>query len=184
MRPDGARVSAGELDDVTLARAQRGDDDAFRALVARYQQPVFAYLHRMLGRTDAQEVEDLAQESFVRVHRGLARFAPAGSARLSTWILTIATRVALNHLRRRRPRAGALPEDLPEPRAEAAIALVVREALARMTPDHRAILLLREIHGLEYQEISQALGIDAGTVRSRLSRAREALRAALSEGEP
>src|SRR5215213_1464126 len=92
-----------ELDEVTLARAQRGDRAAQAMLVERYQRPVFALLSRMVGRERAL-VEDLAQETFLRVLRSLAGFTVNGPARLSTWIVTIATRLALDHLRRRAPR--------------------------------------------------------------------------------
>src|SRR5262245_22493003 len=174
-----------DVDDVTLGRAQRGDDDAFREVVACHQQAVFAYLWRMIGpRGDRALVEDLVQDTFVRVHRGLPRFAARGPATLRTWILTIATRVALNELRRARPRTEPLDRRaraVAQPRGDAALGLIVRDALDRMTPDHRAVLVLREYHDLDYAEIACALAIDIGTVRSRLSRAREALRAALSE---
>src|SRR5690349_21305814 len=91
-----------ELDELTLARAQRGDEASCRSMVGRYQGPVFAMLGRRLGSDGL--VEDLAQETFLRVFRALPGFRPAGRARLSSWILTIATRLALDELRRRRPR--------------------------------------------------------------------------------
>src|SRR5262245_43876421 len=185
-----ARQSAppvDELDDLTLARAQRGDAAAYRDLVLCYQRRVFAYLWPMLGRAEVALVEDVAQDTFVNVHRGLGRFDRGGAARLGTWILTIATRVALNHLRRKplgTEPLGPAADAVPGGGTDAAVALAVRDALDRMTPDHRAILLLREVHGLDYQEIAAALELDLGTVRSRLSRARAALRAALSEDTP
>ncbi|HKE13731.1 MAG TPA: sigma-70 family RNA polymerase sigma factor, partial [Kofleriaceae bacterium] len=91
---------AAELDALTLRRAQRGEQAACRALVERYQRPVFALLHRMVGAGRADRVEDLAQETFLHVFRSLAGFAPLGPARLSTWILTIASRRAVDELRR------------------------------------------------------------------------------------
>ena len=127
-------------------------------------------------------IEDLTQDTFVRVHRGLPRFVVVGPARLSTWILTIATRVALNALRRPRLRIEALGRRARAVAAEApdaALGMIVREALDRMTPDHRAILLLREVHQLSYEEIADALEIDLGTVRSRLSRAQPPIERAL-----
>jgi RNA polymerase sigma-70 factor, ECF subfamily len=185
MRPQLRTVkpSTRDVDDVTLARAQRGDPAAFREVVGCYQQVVFAYLWRMLGRGDRGLVEDLTQETLVRVHRGLPRFSPAGPARLVTWILTIATRVALNELRRQVPRTEPIGKRAREvaDRGDAALGLIVRDVLDRMTPDHRAVLVLREYHQLEYHEIAGVLAIDVGTVRSRLSRARAALRAALLE---
>jgi RNA polymerase sigma-70 factor, ECF subfamily len=173
------------VDDLTLARAQRGDAAAFRALVVAYQQPIFAFLWRMLGtRADRTVVEDLVQDTFVRVHRGLPRFQRTGPATLKTWLLTIATRVALNELRVRRPITTALDAKaraIAGPREDAAAAIAVRAALETLSPDHRAVLVLREYHDLDYAEIASVLAIDVGTVRSRLSRAREALRAAFGE---
>ena len=171
-----------DLDDLTLARAQRGDEAAFRELVRRYGQTVFAFLWRMLGhRAERMLVEDLTQETFVRVHRALAGFSLAGPARLETWILKIATRVAHNELRKKPVATEPLESYVAVDCSDARLAMIVCEALEQMTPDHRAILVLREYHELDYAEIAEALGIDLGTVRSRLSRARDALRAALSE---
>src|SRR5512146_2445596 len=99
-----ARSAApGELDELTLRRAQRGDQRAWRDLVERYQQPVHAVIWRLLAGRAQHRAPDLAQETFVRVLRALQRFDPAGPAKLSTWILTIATRLALNELRRPEP---------------------------------------------------------------------------------
>ena len=98
-----------DLDDLTLARAQRGDRQAFRALVERYQRPVFALLGRMLLRAGRESiVEDLAQETFVRVFRSLASFGADGRRNVSAWILTIAARLAIDELRRDPRRAEPL----------------------------------------------------------------------------
>ena len=164
-----------------MRRAQRGDRDAWRALVERYQAPVFALVGRMLGRQSPQ-LEDVAQDAFLAVFRALPSFAASGPARLSSWILAIASRRAIDELRKRR--------DVAEARAEIAvhgdhgrreIALAIERAVADLQPEYRAAFLLREYHELEYAEIAEALGIDLGTVKSRLSRARQALRAALAE---
>src|SRR3954471_11351835 len=96
------RHDTGELDQLTVVRAQRGDHSAQTALIERYQRPVFSLLSRML-RGEHALTEDLAQDTFLRVLRGLPGFDVAGPARLSTWVLTIATRLALDHLRRRAP---------------------------------------------------------------------------------
>jgi RNA polymerase sigma-70 factor (ECF subfamily) len=176
-----------ELDAVTLRRAQRGEADACRALVERYQRPVFALLHRMLG---PAQVEDLAQETFLDVFRALGGFAPLGPARLSTWILTIATRRAIDALRRRPPPAEPLDQAAAElygpGRADdaserARVAGAIERAVRGLSPEQRATLLLREYHGLEYAAIARALEVDVGTVKSRLSRARAALRAVLAD---
>jgi RNA polymerase sigma-70 factor (ECF subfamily) len=179
--------SPGELDELTLRRAQRGEADACLALVRRYERPVFALLSRMLGGR-RQLVQDLAQETFLRVFRALARFKVLGPARLSTWILTIATRLALDELRKRLlTEPLALADKLPSPaRADdearrRRLGEAIARAVGELAPDYRAVFLLREYHELGYDEIARALDVDLGTVKSRLSRARSALRDALSE---
>jgi len=183
---DRARQSSDELDEVTLRRAQRGDDDACRALVERYQTAVFALLSRLLGAGRRAQVEDLAQETFLQVFRGLAGFTPLGPARLSTWILTIASRRAIDELRRPERRTELPAEPIALERADEGairreVGAAVQRAVAGLSPEYRAAFLLREYHGLEYADIARALGIDVGTVKSRLSRARAALRQALAE---
>jgi RNA polymerase sigma-70 factor (ECF subfamily) len=193
-RSDPARPARVELDELTLRRAQRGDRAAFSVLVRFYQKPVFALLSRMLvcsGRRDL--VEDLAQETFVRAFRAIDGFGRDGRLRLSSWLLTIAARVALDALKRRALPTEPLDElsdILPGARRadEALERRSLREAIARaverLPMSYRAAFLLREVHGLEYDAIAEALEVDLGTVKSRLSRARAALRAALTEIEP
>jgi RNA polymerase sigma-70 factor (ECF subfamily) len=181
---------ARDLDEVTLRRAQRGDAGAFRALVEQHHRAVWELAIRMLaGTAIAHRAEDLVQETFVRVHRALASFDPAGPARLSTWILTIASRLALNELRTAPRAAAARPiEDAvalpggesPESAASARQrAAVVARAVAALPEHARAVVVLREYHDLDYDEIARVLEIDAGTVKSRLSRARAQLRETL-----
>jgi RNA polymerase sigma factor (sigma-70 family) len=182
------RSVSQELDDVTLALAVRGDRAAAQRLIERYEVLVWSYIWRMLRpRSTHAVVEDLFQETFLGVHRGLPRFSPAGAARLSTWILAIATRVTLNHLRRQRhhqtvQEQGAERSDqgagVARMESQALVAELCR-ALQALSPDHRAIFILREYHGLEYDEIARVLSIEAGTVASRLNRARENLRRSL-----
>ncbi len=178
-----------ELDDLTLARAQRGDRAAFRALVERYQRPVFALLARMLSPSGRDAlVEDVAQETFVRVYRGLPEFGQDGRRRLCAWILTIATRLALDELRRRPLGTEAIDGRSSLAAGERADAglerrvlrSAIERAVAALPPEYRAAFLLREVHELDYEQIAQALAIDLGTVKSRLHRARAALRAALA----
>ena len=177
-----------ELDDLTLARAQRGEESAWRALVEHYQRPVFALLARMLSPVARRDlVEDLAQETFLRAFRALPTFDRAAPGRLSSWLLTIATRLALDELRQRRPS----PDTLHAVHFQAAetsrpdhrlLNKVLTRAVEALSPDHRAVILLRDVHELAYEEIATALAISVGTVKSRLSRARAELRAALEEG--
>ena len=189
---DPAREGGGrrvrEVDDLTLARAQRGERDALHALVEHYQDVVFAYLGRMLlAERDRAAVEDLAQDTLVRVVQRLPDFQIGGAARLSTWILTIATNLALDELRRRRRRRAVDPADLVAAERERPDRVAARReqvrvllaAVAALPAEHRAAFLLREAHGMAYEEIARALGVELGTVKSRLARARSALRDAL-----
>jgi RNA polymerase sigma-70 factor (ECF subfamily) len=174
-RPDG-------LDELTFRRAQRGDERAWRDLVEHYQRPVHALVWRLLAGRSRHRTEDLVQETFVRVLRALPKFDPGGPATLATWILTIATRLVLNELRR--PEPASLDHD-PEAEAQeradhaserARLGIAIASGVARLPEGQRAVLVLREYHDLEYAEIADALELDVGTVKSRLSRAREALR--------
>lgn len=188
--PPLQRPEPPELDDLTVARARRGEPAACRALVLRYQRPVFSLLSRLLARRDPTLVEDLAQETFLRAFRSLPGWDPQGSARLSTWVLTIGARLALDELRRRRPEATGLeaaesslaaPGATDEQAHRRDLAAAIERAMAELAPDFRAAFVLREYHDLDYAEIARALDVDVGTVKSRLSRARAALRTALAE---
>jgi len=168
------------LDDLTVRRAQRGDEQAWRALIARFEQPVHALIWRLLAGRVRHRVEDLAQETFVRVLRALPAFDLAGPAALSTWILTIATRLALNELRRPETRtleaepAGTERADHATERQRLAAAIAA--GIAELPEPQRAVLVLREYHDLDYADIASMLELDLGTVKSRLARARRALR--------
>ena len=173
------------LDELTLRRAQRGDERAWRDLIDRYQQPVHALIWRLLAGRARHRVEDLTQETFVRVLRALPNFDPAGSATLSTWILTIATRLGLNELRRpesvgldHEPLGRERTDDDAERRR---LAAAIASGMEKLPDAQRAVLVLREYHDLDYGEIAEVLELDAGTVKSRLSRARAAMREHLTQ---
>lgn len=178
-----------EVTDLVLLRAQQGDAAACRALVLRHQRRVLGQLRAMLAPVGrAGMVEDLAQETFLRAFRALHRFRGDGRASLGTWLVTIATRVALNELRRRPPWTECL-DTVTESvgGGEAAVverhasAQAIERAVADLSAAYRGAFLLRELHGLDYGEIADVLEIDVGTVKSRLSRARAKLRHALAE---
>jgi RNA polymerase sigma-70 factor (ECF subfamily) len=184
-------AAASELEAAWIERAKAGDRGAQRMLVRRYQRPIGAILRRMLGPAGLDAlVEDLAQETFIRALQALPRFELEGAAKLSTWLLRIASRLAINELQRRRPPMVPLPttderhagagsaEDAHRRRR---VAAAIQDAVAELPPDYRAAFLLREYHGLEYAEIADALELDLGTVKSRRHRARKALRERLSE---
>jgi RNA polymerase sigma-70 factor, ECF subfamily len=177
------------VDDLTLQRAMRGDEAAFRVVVTRHEAQVFALIGRILLRGRGHGiVEDLAQETFVRVFHALPSFGRDGRWNLTAWILTIAARLAIDELRKRPRQEEPLATlfDRPDEHASAdgdaerrRIARAIAKAVDGLVPEQRAAFILREVHGLEYEAIAEALSIDLGTVKSRLWRARVALRAAL-----
>jgi RNA polymerase sigma-70 factor (ECF subfamily) len=163
------------LDDVRLAIAARdGDRDAFMWLVRGHQARVRALAYGMLG--DRGLAEDVAQEAFLRAWRGLAGFR--GDAAFSTWLYSIARRVALEHARKR--TLPTVPLDLaPAAIDRSAGDLELRgdleQAIAALEPAHREAFLLVAVLGLSYSEVSQMIGIPTGTVASRVFRARARL---------
>jgi RNA polymerase sigma-70 factor, ECF subfamily len=177
-----------EVDDETLEAARRGDTPARLAFVKTYQSSVFAYLSRLVAARRHESVEDLAQETFLRVLAALPRYERRPEARTSTWILTIATRVALDWLRGRglttvpiedvHADAHALPDERVAWR-RAAQALY--RAIDELGPEFRAAFVLHTAHGLSVDEVAEVLGVEPGTVKSRIFRARAALRAAIGE---
>ncbi len=178
----GSRVE--EVDDLTLARAKQGDRRAQGEVVRRYQPVV----HQLLARLVLQHphlVEDLMQDSLLKAIRALPRFDPNGPAKLSSWVLTIATRVGIDALRKHSRVHVAEekdPEESPDELVHAKeLERSVRRAMMALPDDQRAVLVLRAYHDLDYPEIANALEIEVGTVKSRLSRARAALREALRE---
>ncbi|HPA03028.1 MAG TPA: sigma-70 family RNA polymerase sigma factor [Candidatus Hydrogenedentes bacterium] len=177
-----------------VALARSGDDQAFGQLVRRHEQGLIAFCHRMAGSRD--EAEDLAQDSFIRVYRHLSRLRP--EAKFSTVLFGIARNLTLNYLRdtkrRGRGRTRSLTRDdaseepvcdpghTPDSRARLReIETLLERALERLSPEHREVLVLRELNGLDYEAIATVTKCRTGTVRSRLARAREQLRIRLLE---
>lgn len=180
-----------ELDVHTLSLARAGDAPAQRRFIEHHARIVFHLLSRMLqpaGR--GAMIEDLAQETMVRAVGALARFDPQGAAKLSTWVLTIASRLALRELRR--PRAApvhdapATTEHGPEHELRAQrMRDRLQGVIAEMSPELRAAFVLSGAHGLTPTEIAAVLEIPVATVRTRLHRARALVRDAWrEEGEP
>ncbi len=168
-----------------VARSRAGDMNAFAVLVRRYQTPVMQFCYRMVG--SAQDAEEVAQESFVRVYRHLHRLEP--QAKFSTLLFGIARNLALNMVRdaKRRGRGQAEPLDAFDHDAGAAarpdrearlheLEALIERGMELLSEEHREILLLREVTGMDYDGIAKAIRCRKGTVKSRLARAREALR--------
>ncbi len=179
------REAPPPLDRSVLERCRAQDAMAFRAFVVRHERMVFALLSRMLGH--GSEVEDLAQETFVRAYRAFPSFDLDGPARPSTWLLTIATRLALDARKKRKLATAPLDEagnaahdSTPELRVERQeLGAAIADAAAALPDDQRAALLLAEVHDLSIAEIAAALEIPENTAKTRLFRAREKMRAAL-----
>ncbi|GIL05008.1 sigma-70 family RNA polymerase sigma factor [Betaproteobacteria bacterium PRO7] len=176
-RPDPRALTDGEC----AAVAQGGDRDAFGELVRRYQDRLYRYVLRLVGQPD--EAVELVQEAFVRAWQALPQWRP--EAQWQTWLYRIASNVALDALRRRRiVEFAPLEEDFdaasdepdPQRRLELKQELEALAAgLAKLSHEHREILLLREQENMSYEEIGTVLGLSEGTVKSRLARARAAL---------
>lgn len=169
-----------ELDPALLKRAQRGDPRAFRCLYEHHVDRLYAFLRRMLR--DEARAQDALQDVFLRVARALPGFRPEGPARFSTWLFTIARRVALTEIDRvaAHPMVATLPET-HAPGAAPDLRLALVAAVETLPIPQRAVFVLFECAQLSYEEIAEVEGIDIGTVRSRLHRARGALQAALKE---
>lgn len=172
-----------------VLRAQAGDQDALTGLLRRYRDPIFAFVHRLLG--GHANAEDVAQETFVRAFRNLHRFQFRREARFSTWLFQLARHAALDEARRLRRRPEISREELAtEPvssQAHAAEQLAHRElgdaiarAVATLPEDQRAALLLTEFHGHTAEEVARALKCSRRGAESRLFRARQAVREILT----
>jgi RNA polymerase sigma-70 factor (ECF subfamily) len=161
-----------------------GDVRAFDALFQRWSAPLLRYLERMVR--DAGTAEELVQEAFFRVHRARERYAP--EARFSTWLYRIATRLALNELRRPRRRQAHRSVDDPDGAELAACGpavdevvdarrrgVRVEEELAALPERQRAALWLTAVEGLSYAEVADALSVSVPAVKSLVHRARSAL---------
>lgn len=173
-----------EFDRQTLERAQKGDDRAFARFVRHHAGTVHRVLARMIVGIDPVDLDDLAQVTFLKAHRALPRYERRSARSLQAWLVTIATRVALDVLRAGRQVEVPYIDDRTASAAAGTDALAgARElgaalaaAVARLSPERRAVFVLYEYEGLDYGEIAQTLEIDRGTVKSRLSRARAQLR--------
>lgn len=190
-----------EKDDRALAlAAQSGDTEAFAALLRRYEKTVYRTCYLVTG--NAEDAEDLTQEVFLRVWSGIGSYR--GESKFFTWLYAVTKHVCTDRVRKNShtPKAVSLtpPDDgeeyaAPEPRDtdrqsapdEALCAketqAAVRAAIVSLKDEYRVIVLLRDIEGHSYEEISVMLGIGVGTVKSRLNRAREALKKKLSKTE-
>ncbi len=195
----GRVEEGGESDRELVSRARVGDIEALARLIERHQDRLFNAMYRVVGHYE--DAEELTQEAFVRALRGLGRFR--GSSGFYTWLFRIGMNLAINFRRRSRPvhfsaleassgspgrQAAGLMDLLESPGAGPAGEAALREqhrrvlsALGELEPASRAVVVLRDIEGLGYGEIASILELPLGTVKSRLSRARGAIRERLGE---
>jgi RNA polymerase sigma-70 factor (ECF subfamily) len=162
-------------DEHLMLEFQHGSREAFTELFERYREPVFGFFRRRLR--DSARAEELAQETFLAVLRGVSRYEPRAPFR--TYLYAIAFKQVSGEWRRAK-RESPPVEGEPETRDNPGDALWLRRAIERMNDAHREVLLLREYEQLSYDEISVLLRIPVNTVRSRLFRARMELKALLS----
>ena len=172
-----------------ILRVRAGDTDAFEALVLEHQNKVYSLALRMVG--NEEDARDMAQEAFIRAFNSLASFR--GESKFSVWLYRLTSNICIDFLRGRATRRTVslswededgeegeleIPDERfsPEARLERTeLRESVRRGLDQLTPEYREILLLREINGLSYDEIGRALGLEEGTVKSRIFRARKKL---------
>lgn len=172
-----------------MRRVLEGDVNAFEDLVTEHEKGVYAIAQRMTG--NAEDAADMTQETFIKAYNSLSSFR--GDSKFSVWLYRIATNVCLDFLRSRsrKPTLSLSVEDddgeetqmdiadesqSPEQLLERGLTRdAVRRGLKSLSPEYRQILLLREIQGLSYEEIAEALALEVGTVKSRIFRARKRL---------
>ncbi len=182
--------------DLRETQSQEGHLPNFADVFDEYQRPIYNYLLRMTQ--NQAEAEDLTQETFIRVHRGLPNFR--GEASLSTWIYRIATNVSLDHFRRnvtRQAKAALSLEEMESDRewlvdetssspeqlaAQSEMSACVQRFIQRLPPDYRTVLVLHDLQNLKNREVADVLDLSLSTVKIRVHRARNKLRAALNAG--
>jgi RNA polymerase sigma-70 factor (ECF subfamily) len=179
------RVEARTIDQEEarlLAACRLGDRRAMEALYHRFKRRVFSLVARIAGAGDAEEV---SQEVFVRIFRGLPRFR--GDSQLSTWIYRLSVNAALSHVERRPRRAegeealvNVAAEDRPS--GDPYLAARLERALAALPAGYRAVLVLHDVEGLSHEEIAEILGCRVGTSKSQLHKARARMRELLALG--
>ncbi len=192
-----------QIDRALVQRFNAGDESAFVEIVGRYRERILALAGQFLR--NHADAEEITQDTFIRAHRGLAQFR--GDSSLATWLHRVAVNLARNRywyfFRRRRHLSISLDMPLSEassgtfsdliatPEADPArqasvdeFVVVVAVCMKKLDPGHREILTLRNLQHRSYDEIAEALGINAGTVKSRIARARGKLRGLIAETCP
>ena len=200
-KPESAAESA--YDTTLVTRFNTGDESAFVEIMHRYHSRLFSLAHNLLR--NAADAEEIVQDAFIRAHRGLANFR--GDSSLATWLYRIALNLSRNRywyfFRRRRQDSLSLERPLSDESDATFSDLIaatdadpahetttnefvdlISACMDKLEPSHREILTMRNVLDLPYEEISKALRINVGTVKSRIARARDILRKLLAECAP
>ena len=192
MNPEATAAQADVMESDLIRQAQNGDTAAFDELVGRFRNRVFGMIYNMVH--NEQDAWDLAQDSFLKAWTSIGRFR--GQSSFYTWLYRIVMNVTIDWLRKKQvkgsgaefddaiqlkeidpasrtvPKADALPHQKME-RQE--IRARIEAAIAQLTPEHRAVILMKEMEDMQYHEIAESLGCSIGTVMSRLFYARKRL---------
>jgi RNA polymerase sigma-70 factor (ECF subfamily) len=189
-----ARQAESEQDRALIVQAQRGDRAAFQKLVECHQRRAFAIALGLVR--DEQDAREIVQEAFVRVHKGLARFN--GSSSFFTWLYRIVTNLSIDLMRRPSRREAELDEQREQDESQipllsridgadpfdvvrrSELARELEQALDALPPYHRGVILMREVEGMSYEEMAEAMNVSKGTIMSRLFHARQKLQRALA----
>jgi RNA polymerase sigma-70 factor (ECF subfamily) len=191
-----ARRREAEEDRELIQRAQRGDQAAFRRLVERHQRRAFAIAMGLVR--DENDARELVQDAFLRVYKGLSSFQ--GGSSFFTWLYRIVTNLAIDLMRKPGRRDAELSDgqsideatefplisridgaDPMDVLRRQEIASRIQAALDALPPYHRGVILMREVDGMSYEEMAQAMGVSKGTIMSRLFHARQKLQRALAD---
>lgn len=185
-----------DLDHKVVTRAQAGEEDACRTIIEVLHRPVLATIYRFLGSRFQPDLEDIAQDIFLKLFRSIERFDLDRGVKFTTWTYTLVRNHCFDVLKKRRVKTTSLTvvddedkqRDLadeaapqPSPTLEAReLGRKIEEALSLLGEDQRMVFVLREYEGLEYGAIAQVMDVSEGTIKSRLHRAKEALRTRLA----
>ncbi len=185
-----------DLDPKVIARAQAGGEDACRTIIERLHRPVLATIYRFLGSRFQADLEDIAQDIFLKLFRSIERFDPDRGVKFTTWTYTFVRNHCFDVLKKRRVKTTSLTyvdseekqRDLvdettpqPSPTLETReLGRKIEEALSTLGEEQRMVFVLREYEGLGYGAIAQVMDVSEGTIKSRLHRAKEALRTRLA----
>lgn len=180
-----------DIDEGIIDRARSGDLDAFRVIIEAFERPIYCTVFRMVGSRFAADVEDICQEILIKVYRSLPTFDHQRGTKLSTWVFTFVKNHCFDVLKRR--RLSVVSIDRGNDSVNHSVALVegarpavelemgelrreIEAAVDKLPDEQRVTFVLREYEGMSYAEIAAILGCSEGTVKSRLSRAKDTLR--------